>query len=194
MAKNLKSLFCFTTLMTAANLVFAAQSHVHGEGKIFVAQEAELWQVYLSFPAADVLGFEHAPKNTEQSTLVKRVAGQLSSAQNIVDMGSSCQLVSVDNGLDSVEHQSHKPNHHEHESEHEHEHEHEHESHHDDHQQSQHLDVEVTYEYECSSPVQEIHFPYLKTLPSLTKMNVEWVTEQGQGASELLTAEPIFAW
>ena len=69
-----------------------AGQHVHGEGKLMISQDGSQWQVQFVLPAADVLGFEHAPESPKQQAVVDRLAGRLGENDQVVTLNGQCRL------------------------------------------------------------------------------------------------------
>ncbi|MFC3121247.1 ZrgA family zinc uptake protein [Agaribacter flavus] len=182
-------------LAIASTHVVLAQEHVHGQGQLQIAQEGSHWHVHLSLPAADALGFEHEAETKAQKSKVKKIAHRLARNQDVLSLNGDCRLVSSEHSLENTQDHSednaHKHHHaHKHDEGHGHDKEHDkHDSDHDNHHE-EHNDVEVEYRFTCDSPVSEIALGVFESMPSLSAVKLEWITESGQGSSELTKAKP----
>jgi len=76
----------------------AADSHVHGAANIYIVANQQQLMIELETPAANILGFEHAPKTVEQIQLLKSAKVILQNYANIVDFGDdiNCKVQHVE--------------------------------------------------------------------------------------------------
>ena len=132
--------------------VIAADSHVHGEANVYIVANKQQLMIELETPAANILGFEHAPRTPEQLQILKSAKVMLQDYSNIVHFGNdfNCKIQRVDLDApfgdeekahpdDSTHHSAHNSEHHE--SEHQSEHSSAHNSeHHESEHQSEHND------------------------------------------------------
>ena len=196
---------CFTT---------AAQVHQHGQGQLFISQESSDWHVQFILPAADVLGFEHAPENAQQEKTLHSLIERLNNNDAIVDLSEHCTLSEVTHSLGEhslLEHSSFEA--------------HEHENggnggHHDDeysepsahkepsvgkepsaHEKllahknhTEHNDVEVEYHFTCDASNKTLSVALFQWLPSLSRIQAQWITDAGQGTATLTPASPDLEW
>lgn len=151
----------------------SAQLHAHGQGQVLIAQQNNQWVIELILPAADILGFEHAPETQQQKEIIKQFTEFTQSPEKFVNLQANCEHVGLNLVLPSNEHDKH----------HEHSHEHKHEK-------ENHGNVELSLEYRCHSQIKGITFPILKTYKSLASLSVEWITENGQGATNVTSSNP----
>lgn len=132
----MKNVLLLSALFSCCNQV-AAQVHQHGQGQLFVSQENNDWHVQFILPAADVLGFEHAPENAQQEKTLHSLIERLDKNDAIVDLGEHCTLSEITHSLSEhslLEHSSFEA--HEHESggnddHHEDDHHNDHNAHHE---------------------------------------------------------------
>ena len=151
-----------------------AQPHVHGQGTLFVIQEGEYWQFQYILPAADALGFEHAPDTSEQKSILLQLKQSLENYKNLMSFNAQCSQDSVAHNLEDFEGSSHKRKHEEHEHD-----EHKHEDH------ANHQDVEVAYVLKCGSSISTIAFSIFNKMHSLETIDVQWSVDNGQGSKAL---------
>lgn len=182
------SLLFFSSVGFAVN----AQQHVHGQGELLVSQEGSMLHLQLVLPAADALGFEHEPETTEQLNNQNLLAERFTLNTNVIDVEGKCELVGVEHTLEAQEdyHESgHEEAHNEaHESEHD-----EHEGH-DEHEKENHQNIEVEYQFHCDDAVSGITVTLFESMPSLSAIQAQWITERGQGLSELSVGQPTLRW
>ena len=169
-----KRLLLSALLLTQCTFSFA-QIHAHGHGQAFVAQEGNTWKISIVLPAADVLGFEHAPETEEQKKIVKDFRHLVSAGNEVLILNKSCHRTVLEIKVPE-------------ESEHDHGEEH-HDSHkhHSEelHAEATHENVEINFEFNCKSTVETVSFPLILELKSLETVNVQWFTDSGQGASKV---------
>jgi hypothetical protein len=82
----------------AAPLALAHRAHVHGVADLDVAVDGGRLSVALTAPAADVVGFEHAPRNDEQRKAVAVAEQLLESHAELFAMppAARCRFLSVE--------------------------------------------------------------------------------------------------
>lgn len=234
------------TMLTALmNCCFSttAQVHQHGQGQLFVSQENSDWHVQFILPAADVLGFEHAPENAQQEKTLHSLIQRLDKNDAVVDLGEHCTLSEVTHSLsehslsDDHEHESGGNNdshederyndHHAHHVLAAHEEHSSSENHHaDNHDQdllagkepsagrelpagkgpsagkkpsdrlkhAEHQDVEVEYHFACDTSHKKLSVALFQWLPSLGRIQAQWITDAGQGTAVLNPENPNLEW
>lgn len=152
-------LLCSTTLQAQH------KAHTHGEGSLSLAQDQYDWYVELHIPAMDLLGFEHAPKNTAQKQKFKALTDRLANSDHVIVFSPACQLTDTDIGL---------PGQHD-EQEHQHDHHH-------------HSDIIVQYRFTCAGDVSSTRLNIFNWATSLHQLRAQWLTEKST-ASATLTPE-----
>nr|WP_136250930.1 DUF2796 domain-containing protein [Ningiella ruwaisensis] len=161
--------------------LLATNQHVHGQGKLLIAQDGQDWQLEFVIPMADLLGFEHVAETAQQKNSIDALIKKIENVSEVLSLSETCSLISVQHSLDDMhpshEHASHDSYMHEHKHDHDHKHEDEH----------AHKDVSITYVYACESEVELINIKVFEWAKSLEKLNAQWITNQGQG-STMLTA------
>lgn len=155
-----------------------AQVHTHGQGQALVAQEANQWVIELNLPAADILGFEHAPETEQQKQAIKELKKAVQDSGSFIALPSHCLRVSVNLEIPSDGEHEHGDNPHKHD--------------HDHHDSGEtHGNVEILLEYRCQSSINSMSFPVLTNYSSLTSLSVGWITEKGQGAKTIDSTNPV---
>jgi hypothetical protein len=171
-----KTIALFSLIGSSTISVALAGPHVHGQGQLSIAMEAEQIQLQLSMPAGDVVGFEHAPTNeTERSQILKTKTQLKDTAQLFVFDGTQCQIsqVSIDMaGVDSAANGLVKDGH---------SHEHEHDK------KSQHTNIFAHYVFDCSNvnALSGLAVNVFDAFPAITNINAQWISGRGQGASDV---------
>lgn len=168
---SLLALACVTLpVSTLAEDAHHHQSaHVHGEARLQVAIDGHSAEVILQSPAANLLGFEHAPKTTEQEAAVADARQWLTATPIVQTADKDCTIAAS-----SVDHEQSE----------EHEHEHEHE------EERGHSDFEVTQRIECDSELTDPLSTSLMTrFPGIDHLSVDWLGAGGQGHTEVHSGE-----
>ena len=152
------------------------QAHVHGEAQLQVAIEGNTVDLILRSPAANLLGFEHQPRNAEQEQTLTQAQEWLGANAMVQTPGGDCTLMA--GSIHSMGGRSEEHDHHE-------------EKHHDHHEEEEkHSDFEVTQTLECKSkPEDTLRAPLMKRFPGIEQLSVEWLSTDGQGHVELHTGE-----
>jgi len=173
------------------------EAHVHGLAELTLAQEGNELELSLRSPSANIVGFEHKAASAEQIHAVEDAKKVLMSSKQIFQFsGTDCKLehASVDvSGLidvdDHADHKGHKDEHHEaHKEDHAHkEEQHEEEHHHDEVHEEHHSEISADYHFECkqADKLRSITVKLLDHFPGIEKLNVQWITDYGQGGTEL---------
>lgn len=184
---KLKSCLGIIVASMAANIsvVWSAyaqhHAHIHSEGQLLIAQDDNAWRFEFVLPAADMLGFEHAPQTQAEVDTVKRLIKDAERVTLFLVLPKQCKITQVTHQLrDKLTHLSDEPYEHDHTKHHQDEHEHEHEHEHSD--KVSHTDVTIAYEMECRSPIKSADIQLFSLASSLTKLQVQWITDASQGA------------
>ena len=173
-----------------------ARQHVHGQGQLLIAQQGKFWQLQLSLPAADALGFEHRPQTHQQQKKYQQLAMRLTENERIVILQPSCDLQRADTNMHADENDTEHEAHHEHEHEDEHEHEHDEHSQHDEHHSAHedHQDLTANYVFLCHSEPNKVAITLFNDMPSLARIEVQWISDKGQGSQIVTPNEPILTF
>ena len=176
--------------------------HVHGEATLNIAQEGDQLLIEFASPAMNLIGFEHAPRTDSQKDGLTKANQLLQKMDSLVAVNTeaACQqtavtLTSPFNGEDHDNHHDdeHEDKHHEAHAD-EHHADDDHEKDHDDESDSaEHSEFAVSYKLQCSNPEKLTHFTLTAfgNFPATTTIDVQWATEQGQGAAETTAGKNV---
>lgn len=183
-------------LMLVANMpwAFAGENrqhgaHEHGVGKLDIAQEGGALQLELDSPAINIVGFEHEPNSEDDHHALERALAQLKKGAGLFTLPKSanCRLVDADADTPLMDHDEeeahHESEHHDEHAEHAGHHKHEHEPGHD----RAHSDITARWRFDCAHPdaLDRLGVNLFKAFPLTERLQVQYITERGQGAAVL---------
>ncbi len=173
---------CLSTAVIAEEEQYEAQrhheAHLHGTGQINIAIEKDTLMVELSMPAMNVVGFEHAPRDKQQHTMIEKAANNLE--RGVVLFGPSpaagCRLTDVHIASTLLE---------KHHDDHPYEAEHEHEA--------EHADFDAIYQFKCrqASQLNSLSLTLFDYFPGNEQLNVQVITSTGQQGGQLTADNPV---
>lgn len=176
-------------LICSPSVLGAGQAHVHGHGKLLIAQEGQQWQLEFNLPAADVLGFEHIAHSEQDQGRLYKVRESLAVPGSVfTTSGGNCEVTEQDADLPGSGH--HEAD--EHHNSHEHEDHKEHESH--DEHETKHADVRLRYQLQCHGELTGITVTLFDIAPSLREIDVQWIVSAGQGQAEMSPQKRELVW
>ena len=163
------------------------EAHVHGEAELQIVLEGQALQIQLKSPAANLVGFEHAPRNDEQKDKVKDAQAALNDAGALFSFtNADCTLSSQESDFGDLVEESHDDHHDE--DDHDSHHEDEHDSHHDDDEHDEsHTEITSTYRFECDDAenLTGLSTTLTSRFEGMETVNVQWIVSSRQGAAEL---------
>jgi len=153
-------------------------AHVHGIAELNVVLEGNEVHVELDSPAANIVGFEHAPSSEADHGAVDKAVAILKQGSKlfVFNEAAGCRQeeVDIESALIEDEHGEHA-----HEDGHSDEHGHE--------DEEVHSEFEVAYHFECAAPAKltQLSVELFEMFPGTGKLEVQYVIEDKQGAAEL---------
>ncbi|MGF1693110.1 zinc uptake protein ZrgA [Photobacterium kagoshimensis] len=166
-------------------------AHVHGVVELNIAQDANALLVEITAPGADVVGFEHAPKNDEQKKALDSALKTLAQPLQLLTFSTGAQCTLVDTLVtetltahdDKHAHHDHDSHDHDEHAHHDHDsHDHDEHAHHDhdshDHDEHAHHDHD-SHDHDCNCDGQHGEFSAQYTfncdnIETLTDMQSDW--------------------
>ena len=165
----LPALMFYTVAASAAERQLDA--HDHGHSRVNIALSGNDVLIELISPAANVIGFEHAPKTEDDHALIDAAVEQFGHGDEVFLMSDAAQCVQQDTDIESslLEDADHDDHHDEHDDDahddhhdedddghDDHHDEHDDDAHgdHDDHEGESHSEFHVTWAFSCSKPEQ----------------------------------------
>ena len=184
----ISSFIGISTATLFASIVMAEthshDAHVHGEATLNLVIDGNELLLELESPAANLLGFEHAPQNQAQKQQLKKTQSLLSNVDSLVELSDlNCQLVSAEIEMPYADHKSdHHDSHDGHQNKHD-----DHHKKHQDTEAAEHSEIHAQYSLNCQTTkqVEQLNIPLFQHFPGLEKLQVMWINGNQQGVSRL---------
>ncbi len=177
----------------------AAGSHQHGVGMVQLVLADHGFEAELTLPAADLVGFEHQPRNDGERAALALAIALLEAPDNLFSpskaAGCSGKLLAIDSPLlvaDSAAVTQAKtaaaqtPA-----TDDDHHHDHDHDAH---PAGADHSDLLARYQFSCSSmsQLESIELTLFSSLKGLTQVELQWLTADNSGTTTLTPKQPRF--
>lgn len=175
-------LILMSLLATASGAISAGEhrehgAHVHGTAHLDIALEGDALAVELTTPAANLLGFEHAPENDDQRARLREVTGLLQDGPALFtlppDARCAQESAAVESELleDGHHHEAGEAHHHGEAGEEDH----------------VHADFHVSYRFHCEavSALTHMDVNLFTHFPATEKLEVQLITPARQTGVEL---------
>lgn len=173
-------------------------THVHGIAALNLALEGNAVQIELDSPAANIVGFEHAPSSPDELAALDKAVATLEDGNTLFrfneDAGCRMETATVTSEMLDVKHANHDRHAHEETDEHDHqgaptrtgEHTH-------DHAGESHSDIEAVYHFECDAPdkLTRLTVEVFEVFSGMEEIQVQYVIERNQGAAELTAKDHV---
>ncbi|MFL9711834.1 DUF2796 domain-containing protein [Methylobacillus sp. Pita1] len=160
-------------LITTPAHAHEQHAHVHGAAKLNIAIEGRSLILALESPMESLLGFEHAPRNSQEQAAVDALKKQLSKPAQLFELPAKaeCENTAIDLESPLFEHDIHQ---------------------HDSH----HADLDAEFAYECKQPGQlkRLSVQLFERFPHLHKIDVQIVAGQIQKITRLTPGQNQVAW
>lgn len=172
-------------------------AHVHGHAELAVAMDGPALEINLTSPAANFLGFEHAPQTEEQEAAVEALEKTLADPAKLfaIDADAQCALTASTIEMGSLEagHHDHEEHGHAEHGHDTHEHEaHDHDAHDHEGEEEHHTDIEARYSLTCAKPgaLKSITVTLFTEFSGFEEIDAVILSEAGQSAQELDPGRP----
>lgn len=174
-ARILKEMILLPALALGCGAVQAHGAHEHGVAQMDVVQDGTELQIELNTPAANLVGFEHQPRNERERDILKAAISALEQGGGLFAPSASASCVFRDTRIlssllsDEDEHA------------------------HGDHDHA-HADVFIAWRFDCSAPaaLREVSAQALFTrFPGMETIRVQAAVPRGQLADTLTVRKPI---
>lgn len=163
--------------------------HVHGIAVLNLAFEGQEVHIELDSPAANIVGFEHAPSSEADHAALNKAVATLKDGDRLFEFNddADCRMeeTRIVSTLLEKEHEEHADKHsgdHAHEEKDEHEHEGE-----------THSDIKSAYLFKCDTPgkLKQLTVELFGAFPSMEKLKLQYVIDNRQGAKELTASNHV---
>ena len=148
-------------------------SHQHGVAELNIAIDGSNLMIELQSPAANIVGFEHSPRNAQQRTLIDNAVNTLEKPEQLflISPEARCILEEAEVDSDIV-----KKGH-----DHKHDHDHDHKK------ESSHSEFSVGYSFKCDAidKLQSIEVKLFSRFEGMEKIKAQLVTPGKQGLENL---------
>lgn len=155
-------------------------AHVHGAGDLNVAVDGNALLVELHGPAANLVGFEHPPRNATEEQVVAEVRAKLvdPALTFLPNAEAECTLTDSEVFMELAGD----------DSGHDHDHDH-------DQTGEVHSDAGVAYSFDCAAPDQlsSLALALFETFPGTQRLRVQLITADAQRAVELTAGDAALA-
>lgn len=185
-------------------------AHEHGRGTLDIVAEGEELVVEFRIPAANVVGFEHAPRDDAEREAVHRAAETFRNPASVLVLPAEaeCEVEEAEAGIVGMDDEEHDEGHghdgdehakEEHDEEEGEDHDHAKEEHeeHDEHSADSdgeaHSELRATYHFHCHAPERlvRIEVRVFENLRDAEEIDVRVVTATAQTAMELHPGEAV---
>jgi len=164
-------------------------AHVHGIAALNLALEGnEVW-IELDSPAANIVGFEHAPSSEDDHAALDTAVATLKGGDRLFKLndeaGCGMETATVTSELLHEEHDEHEG--------HAEKDGHDHAEHEGEHEGETHSDIEAAYHFECDTPgkLTSLTVELFEAFSGMEKINVQYVIESKKGAAELTAKDHV---
>ena len=173
---NVAISLCLCALATAST-ANEQQPHQHGHAQLQMAVENNSIDLILTSPAHNLLEFEYQPRTQQQKKTLENARQWLTTQAMVTPDAGNCTVksASMDFSAKAAE-QDH----------HDRDHDHDHEESHNE-ANNEHVNIEVSQVLDCAGADFSGGFatPLMGQFPEIQDLNVEWVTNSGQGSTKL---------
>lgn len=161
-------------------------SHVHGEATLNIGQDGDQLLIEFESPAMNLIGFEHEPQTDSQKDSLARANQLLRKMDSLLQVNTEAACRQTDFTLTSpFSGEGHDEEHDDHDKDHA--------NHHDNAESDEHSEFAASYKLQCSHSGMLTHFTLTAfgNFPATTTIDVQWATEQGQGAAETTAGKNV---
>lgn len=162
---NTRIILAVATLL-ALPAAHAQHKHVHGEGKLDVAIDRETITLNLELSLDAVTGFERAPKNDKEKSVLAAAEKVLNDAAALFvpTAAANCAVQSVQVGMPKFD--------------------------------GGHADIDANYVFRCTTPtaLKSVETTIFKQFKRLYRLEAQRIGPTGQGAQRLSPKQPMLVW
>lgn len=157
-------------------------AHTHGSASLTLVFDNGDLLLEFTTPAANMLGFEHAPKTEAQQKYYNDLANTLKHPNKVITVPPSCKPTEIVVELPFAQQEIHHKNE-------QHAHHHEHTNAH-----TKHSDIYSRYIWSCpKTPAPNVEVHYFSAFPNFQTIMAEWIVSGQQGATVLTKQNTLIA-
>ena len=163
-------------------------SHVHGSAALNLVTDGAAIHIELISPAANLVGFEHAPVSEAEHAAHKNALSTLENTDRLFRFSKAAgcrteQVEIVSGSTPAVQPPNHEAHRH-------------HEAEDDGHADKGHSDITAIYRFTCDAPdkLETLHVGLFDAFPALENLSVQYITDGRQGAATLNSGEAALAF
>jgi hypothetical protein len=163
-------------------------SHVHGSAALNLVTDGAAIHIELISPAANLVGFEHAPVSEAEHAAHKNALSTLEKSGGLFRFNKTagCRTEHVEivsESTPAVQPQGHEAHRH-------------HAADDDEHADKGHSDITAIYRFTCDAPgkLETLHIGLFDAFPALENLSVQYITDGRQGAATLNGGESELAF
>jgi hypothetical protein len=183
---------CIIAMLIAANAQAGEShshrpqtSHVHGIAALNLVVDGKAVHIELNSPAANLVGFEHAPASEAEHSAQKNALLTLKNADQLFRFNKTANCHAAQIEIESGSTQAARPpardGHRHHESDDE------------EHADMRHSDITAIYRFTCDAPgeLDTLRVGLFDAFPAINNLAVQYISDGGQGAATLSSGEPL---
>ena len=177
----------WTILLAGATTVGAETAHVHGHAELNLVLDGGRLHVEFVSPAANLIGFEHPPRDAADDAAVEHATLRLEKGDALFSFPGSADCRLHDADVQSPWPQTRDASHHEEDA-----HEHTHTGHASD-RGREHADFGASYAFDCRRPQQlsQVRTTLFDAFPALQQLDVQAIVDDRQFAARLTPATTL---
>jgi hypothetical protein len=152
-------------------------AHVHGVAALNLALEGNEVQIEFDSPAANIVGFEHAPSSPDDHAALDKAVATLEDGDTLfrfnADAGCRMETATVTSDMLDGNHAEHDGHAHD--------------------ESETHSDIEAAYHFECDAPdkLTRLTIEVFEAFPGMEEIKVQYVIERKQGAAALTAKDYV---
>ena len=159
-------------LSFSASTAVAQSAHVHGEGRVNIAIDGNRIFMALEIPGADIVGFEHEARSSDEKAAVARAIAQLGDPMQLLrfEADADCELRTANAATEG-----------------------EPEEHAEQEDEEEHGTFVAEYEFECANigALGFIEFIYFSLFNNAQSLDIVLIDGNGQRRTEIDRANPV---
>lgn len=175
-------------------------AHAHGIAALNLVLEGDEVHIELESPAANIVGFEHAPSSEAEHAALDKAMATLNNGDHLFlfnkQAGCRMQKAMIVSALleeERHEYDEEHVDHHGHADKDDHGHGHEEHGHEQQEGGQTHSDIQAVYHFECAKPgrLKQLSVELFEAFPATEELKLQYIIESSQGAQELTARDHV---